>query len=273
MARARNIKPSFFTNDELAEVPALGRLLFIALWTMADREGRLEDRPRRIKAEALPYDDCDADELLDSLQSLGFILRYQVGSARFIQVVNFCKHQNPHIKEGPSQIPAPFEHGAGTVQEQCKEQPKPEPARLIPDSGFPLPDSGSPHPPSPIPHPGARGTDAGRACRLMRDAGVQAVNPSDPRLLKILDQGVTPEQLGDLAGELVANGSEPGSAAYVLKAMARRMDEAGKLNGMPPARASPKRSAAVESGLALAGLSRKPEVVDVTPTAAARLGR
>lgn len=41
----------------------------------------------------------------------------------------------------------------------------------------------------------------------------------------------------------------------------------------PPARASPPRSAAVESGLALAGLSRKPEVVDVTPTAAARLGR
>lgn len=43
--------------------------------------------------------------------------------------------------------------------------------------------------------------------------------------------------------------------------------------GRPPARASPGRSAAVESGLALAGLSRKPEVVDVTPTAAARLGR
>ncbi|MCL4822585.1 MAG: hypothetical protein KJZ57_00075 [Anaerolineales bacterium] len=266
MARARNIKPSFFTNDELADVPALGRLLFIALWTMADREGRLEDRPKRIKAEALPYDECDADELLDSLQSRGFILRYQIGAARFIQVVNFCKHQNPHIKEGPSQIPAPCESGASTVQERCEEQPEPEPARLIPDSGFPLPDS-------PIPHPSARGTEAGRACRLMRDAGVRAVNPSDPRLLKILSQGVTPEQLGDLAAELIANGSEPGSAAYVLKAMARRMEEAGKMNGKPPARASPSRADRLSATVAaLTGRTPQAEVIDVTETASVRLG-
>lgn len=107
MARARNIKPSFFTNDELAEIDPLGRLLFIALWTIADREGRLEDRPKRIKAEALPYDDCDADELLDALQQRGLILRYTVESSRFIQVVNFTKHQNPHHKEVPSEIPPP----------------------------------------------------------------------------------------------------------------------------------------------------------------------
>ena len=75
MARARNIKPSFFTNDVLAEIDPLGRLLFIALWTMADREGRLEDRPKRIKAEALPYDDANADvkaqrdALLEEFQS------------------------------------------------------------------------------------------------------------------------------------------------------------------------------------------------------------
>lgn len=264
MARARNIKPSFFTNDELAEVDPLGRLLFIALWTMADRDGRLEDRPKRIKAEALPYDNCDADELLESLHERGFILRYSVGSARFIQVVNFAKHQNPHVKEGQSTIPAPEEHGASTVQARCETQPEPEQAGRIPDSGFPLPDS-------PIPHPSARGTEAGRACRLMRDAGVQAVNPSDPRLLKILGQGVTPEQLGDLAAELVANGSEPGSAAYVLKAMARRMDEAGKMNGKPPARASPSRAERLSATVAALTGRKSQEIVDVETTTV-RLG-
>lgn len=57
MARSRNIKPAFFFNEQLAEVAPLGRLLFIGLWTIADREGRLEDRPRKIKAEVLAYDD------------------------------------------------------------------------------------------------------------------------------------------------------------------------------------------------------------------------
>lgn len=142
MARARNIKPSFFTNDELAEVHPLGRLLFIALWTMADREGRLEDRPRRIKAEALPYDDADADALLNDLQRHGFILRYEINGARYIQVLAFTKHQNPHIKEAESTIPAPGstvqapdEHGASTVQDTAQTGTSPaDSLLLIPDS-------------------------------------------------------------------------------------------------------------------------------------------
>lgn len=154
MARARNIKPSFFANDDLADIHPLGRLLFIGLWTLADREGRLEDRPRRIKAEVLPYDDCDVDGLLDDLQKHGFIQRYDVGGERFIQVVNFKKHQNPHVKESASSIPAPDEHHASPVQDKGKEQPEPERAGLIPDSGFLIPDSNT----HPLPFPAVRET-------------------------------------------------------------------------------------------------------------------
>ncbi len=107
MARARNIKPAFFMNEDLAEIAPLGRLLFIGLWCAADREGRLEDRPKRLAAEILPYDDADVDELLQDLHVRGFILRYQAGDLRFIQVVNFAKHQNPHHQERESRIPAP----------------------------------------------------------------------------------------------------------------------------------------------------------------------
>ena len=95
MARSRNIKPGFFLNDQLAEIEPLGRLLFAGLWCIADREGRLEDRPRRIKAEVLPYDNCDVDELLNQLAGRGFIVRYEVDGEGYIQVVNFIKHQNP----------------------------------------------------------------------------------------------------------------------------------------------------------------------------------
>lgn len=134
MARARNIKPGFFTNDQLAEAEPLARLLFAGLWCFADREGRLHDRPKRIKAEILPYDDCDVDKLLESLVELGFVVRYEVDGARYIQIINFGKHQNPHVKEQASEIPAPDMHQTSTVQEQCKPDESTEVAGLIPSS-------------------------------------------------------------------------------------------------------------------------------------------
>lgn len=145
MARARNIKPGFFTHDGLAELDALTRLLFIGLWTVADRAGRIEDRPKRIKAEVMPYDSCDVDAMLTTLHKSGFIERYTVGEVAAIQIVKWDKHQNPHIKESESTIPAPDKHGAGIVQAGksagMAEPPSTGVAGLIPDSGFPLPDS------------------------------------------------------------------------------------------------------------------------------------
>ena len=113
--RARNIKPSFFKNDLLAELPYEARLLFIGLWCMADREGRLEDRPKRIKMELFPADNVDVDELAQCLHGAGFVQRYAVENTAYIQVVNFKKHQSPHVKEAPSIIPAPDLHGANTM--------------------------------------------------------------------------------------------------------------------------------------------------------------
>ena len=57
MARARNIKPGFFRNSDLVELPMDARLLFIGLWTLADRMGRLEDRPKQIKMEIFPAEE------------------------------------------------------------------------------------------------------------------------------------------------------------------------------------------------------------------------
>lgn len=149
MARSRNIKPGFFLNDELAECDPLARLLFAGLWCIADREGRLEDRPKRIKAEVLPYDDCDVDQLLDQLAERDFIVRYEVDGLRYIQIINFSKHQNPHVKEAPSIIPpppeqdiAPNEHHTSTVQEPEQNNSFPaDSLKLIPDSLNPYTES------------------------------------------------------------------------------------------------------------------------------------
>lgn len=112
MARARSLKPGFFSNDELAECGPLGMLLFEGLWCHADRAGRLEDRPKRLKAEILPYFDADVDALLDELERRGFVVRYSADGSRFVQVVNFAKHQNPHKNEPPSTRPAPDDRAA-----------------------------------------------------------------------------------------------------------------------------------------------------------------
>lgn len=97
--RIRTIKPGFFTHEEIAELSPLARLMFIGLWCMADVAGRLEDRPKRIKVEVLPYDKADPDALLNEIQARGFITRYEAEGVRVIQVENFEKHQRISGKE------------------------------------------------------------------------------------------------------------------------------------------------------------------------------
>lgn len=117
MARARNIKPQFFTNDELSELPPLARLLFIGLWTIADFKGCFEYKPKRLKVQLLPYDDCDIEQLVSALDKSRFISIYSVQGQTFGKVLNFNKHQNPHKneKEKGSDIPDIYQNDAENV--------------------------------------------------------------------------------------------------------------------------------------------------------------
>ena len=165
MPRARNIKPGFFKNEVLASLDAKDRLMFIGLWTLADKAGRLEDRPKRIKAEIFPYEDHDCEAGLSHLADYGFIIRYSADGGNFIQIPTWNKHQRPHHQEVPSEIPPPTSDNV-----LCSEQlektshlnaksfaPKCEEVRtqtrspsrlnakdfaLIPDTGYRIPDAG-----------------------------------------------------------------------------------------------------------------------------------
>ena len=109
MARARNIKPGFFKNEELGALPMGARILFVGLWTLADREGRMEDRPARIAAEIFPYDRDICPDMVSTWVDLlaGFVIRYTVNGNKYIAINNFAKHQAPHVKEQASTIQAP----------------------------------------------------------------------------------------------------------------------------------------------------------------------
>ena len=139
MARSRNIKPGLFKNEVLGVADPLCTLAFQGLWLLADREGRLEDRPLRIKAETFPYrDGIDIDVILDWLHAESFIVRYTAAEKRYIQVLNFGKHQNPHKNETASEIPAPDSIDAapeiiGTTPEKIGST-RADSLLLIPDS-------------------------------------------------------------------------------------------------------------------------------------------
>jgi uncharacterized protein YlbG (UPF0298 family) len=99
MARARNIKPAFFQNEDLAELKPIERLAFIAMWTVADYRGCIEYRAKRLKVQLLPYDNCDIDTIVTNLEQSRFITTYNVNGQNYIKILNFEKHQNPHPNE------------------------------------------------------------------------------------------------------------------------------------------------------------------------------
>lgn len=173
MSRARNIKPGFFKNEDLADLDPHTRLLFVGLWTMADREGRLENRPRKIKAELFPYESVDVESCMARLCSKQFLNMYEVDGEQYAAIPNWLKHQSPHHREVASEIPAPPHKkrkekqtptNASTVHESSidddsvvHEPSKSPDVPLIPDSGFS--DSG-------FSDSGARAEQVARATRL-----------------------------------------------------------------------------------------------------------
>lgn len=153
MARSRNIKPGFFTNEDLAELGFATRLLFAGLWTQADKSGRLEDRPKRLKMQIFPADDVDVDAMLQELHEARMVTRYAIGEVRYVCIPSWDKHQNPHHTEKASTIPGPngvltvkqpldtkqYTSDLSSATEECGDAPVT--AVLIPDSGFLIPDS------------------------------------------------------------------------------------------------------------------------------------
>jgi hypothetical protein len=138
--RTRSIRPGFFTNDALGELQPVVRLLFAGLWTVADREGRVLDRPKKLKAELLAYDHVNVDKALDQLAERGFIERYEGGGERCIQVQNWRKHQHPHPREDASILPAPEGYQAGP-ELTTGSDPEPD---LATAEQRPEPDLGAP---------------------------------------------------------------------------------------------------------------------------------
>lgn len=107
MARIRTIKPEFFTSEDIVCLSPLARLLYIALWCEADRDGRMAFKPRTFKMRYFPADDCNIQALCAELLAAGLVVLYGDGLAYIPQ---FDRHQHVNPREAKSELPAPPAH-------------------------------------------------------------------------------------------------------------------------------------------------------------------
>jgi len=114
MARIRTIKPEFWKNESLGEMPIESQILFIGMWNLSDRRGFIEDRPKRIKAEIFPYRDINIDQAIDDLIP-EFVRRVDVDGKMYLHILNFTKHQACNVREPESIIPEQYWYSTCTV--------------------------------------------------------------------------------------------------------------------------------------------------------------
>lgn len=107
MARIRTIKPEFFTSEDIVALSPLARLLYIAIWCEADKEGRLVWKPATFRLRYFPADNCDIRALCDELVSAGLVVLYGHGLAH---IPGFARHQHVNPRESKSVLPEPPTH-------------------------------------------------------------------------------------------------------------------------------------------------------------------
>lgn len=104
MARIRTIKPEFFTSEDIVELSPFARLLYIAIWCEADREGRLNWKPKTFKIRYFPADSLDIDALCKELIDRRLVVLYGDGLA---YIPSFSRHQHVNPRESKSELPDP----------------------------------------------------------------------------------------------------------------------------------------------------------------------
>lgn len=114
MARIRTIKPDFFTSEDVVSLSPLARLLYVATWLEADREGRFVWRPKTLKLRYLPGDQCDIESLAHELVAAGLVVPYVIDGQTFAEIPTFAKHQVINNRESASTIPARVIDASGT---------------------------------------------------------------------------------------------------------------------------------------------------------------
>ena len=112
MARQRYIWPQFWDNEHIGVLSAEERLLFIALFSLADDEGRLKGSAAFLRGMVFKYSEKVTiaqvqkwrDVILKTCPES--VMVYRAGSDEYIQLLRWGKWQKPKYPV-PSKFPAP----------------------------------------------------------------------------------------------------------------------------------------------------------------------
>lgn len=110
--RIRTVKPELLKHELLFDLEKQTglpmRIAWVGMFTIADREGRFEWRPRTLKAEIMPYDEgLDFSRLLEAWEKAKMIYRYEVNGESFGWIPTFDRHQTINQREAQSDLPEP----------------------------------------------------------------------------------------------------------------------------------------------------------------------
>lgn len=161
MARIRTIKPEFWSDERLSELPEATHMLAAAILNFADDDGYFNANPSLIKAGCFPLREPSVSihDSLTALANIGF-LRLGTGSdrRRYGHIVSFKKHQrinratesrirvlditwdysvSPHVVLSESSL---LEQGTGNREQGNKgtgnKEPQERETKEIPDPNF-----------------------------------------------------------------------------------------------------------------------------------------
>lgn len=110
MGRIRTVKPELLIHEGLQDLerqlklPAI--LVFIGLFTQADREGRFRWKPRVLKLAILPFMPFDMDVAMNGLHYGGYIRKYEQDGELYGDIPTFSEHQKVNAHEAQSYLPA-----------------------------------------------------------------------------------------------------------------------------------------------------------------------
>lgn len=126
MPRIRSIHPGQWTDADFLECTPMARLLCIALRNVADDRGIFRWKPKSIKLQCLPGDNCEIEELLAELVENDQIERYEMAGKSYGLISNFMKWQSPRTPKYVFPTTKVLRQKHGLDEQKCDEIGFPE---------------------------------------------------------------------------------------------------------------------------------------------------
>ena len=122
----RILKESICTSDSIDGLTLFEEVFFYRLIVNCDDYGRMDGRPKVLRAKLFPLRDVNYDDVvlaMRSLESAGLIMMYEADQKPYIQLKSWDKHQQVRAKK--SKFPAPDSSCNQLISDDCNSPRNP----------------------------------------------------------------------------------------------------------------------------------------------------